>query len=212
MPPVWADFNLSVCLNYRTMQTEPITLEIASNAARLIAEEGLDYAAAKQKALKQMGLSKARLALPDNQLIEAELRLYQAEMQSDFQPQALLRLRQIAGLWMARLASYQPQLTGAVWRGTGSAHSAVHLLLLSDDEKMLEMELINRGIDFAVTEVKHLDGRGMVPALVVYEADIPVVLALYPARNPPTKTRAGQHRYGNAAAVAALLNSPENPA
>ncbi len=187
------------------MQADPLTIEIAATAARLIAEEGLDYAAAKQKALKQMGLAKARVGLPDNELVEDELRQYQAEFQSDSQPQELLRLRQMALRWMQRLADYQPQLTGAAWAGTGSTHSAVHLLLITDDEKMLEIELLNRDIPFDVAEVKHLDGRGMVPALVLQDDDIPIVLALYPERNIPPRSRGGRMRYANTAAVEQLL-------
>jgi hypothetical protein len=187
------------------MQAEPLTIEIAATAARLIAEEGLDYASAKQKALKQMGLAKARVSLPPNELVEEELRQYQAEFQSDFQPLELLRLRQVALRWMLRLADYQPQLTGAAWSGTGSTHSAVHLLLITDDEKLLEIELLNREIPFDVAELKHLDGRGMVPALVLQDEDIPVVLALYPERSIPPKNRGGRTRYANTAAVEALL-------
>lgn len=54
-------------------------------AARLIAEEGLDYASAKRKAARQV-VGQARVAgewLPDNDQIEEEIREYQALFQSD---------------------------------------------------------------------------------------------------------------------------------
>lgn len=189
------------------MSTLTLIDEIAACAACLIAEEGLDYVAAKKKAVKQMGLAKKRVSLPDNDLIEQYLREYQAQYQSDTQPQELLRLRHLAVVWMERLAAYHPHITGAVWNGTGSEHSAVHLILLTDDEKMLEIELLNRGVNFSITETPHLDGKGFIPALVVEEQDVPVVLALYPRRKPPVRIRNGQMRYGNTAALSALLTS-----
>ena len=190
------------------MSTLPLIDEIAACAACLIAEEGLDYVAAKKKALKQMGLTKKHVGLPDNDLIEQYLREYQAQYQSDTQPQELLRLRRLALVWMERLAAYHPHITGAVWNGTGSAHSVVHLILLTDDEKMLEIELLNRGVNFSITEAQHIDGKSLIPALVIEEKDIPIVLALYPSKNPPVRVRNGQMRYGNSAALSALLPSP----
>ncbi len=187
------------------MHSQTLTDEIAATAACLIAEEGLDYAAAKKKAVKQMGLTDTRVSLPDNSLIEQQLRQYQAQYQSDSQPAELLRLRQLALLWMQRLAQYNPYVMGAVWNGTASEHSAVHLILLTDDEKMLEIELRNREIMFSPTEVRHLDGRGFIPAVVVEENNVPVVLSLYSASSVPVRVRNGQARYGNIAALCTLL-------
>jgi hypothetical protein len=41
-------------------------------------------------------------------------------------------------------------VTGAVWRGTATRLSAVHLQLFCDDPKAAEIELINRGVDYDV--------------------------------------------------------------
>ncbi|HMS04776.1 MAG TPA: hypothetical protein PKD73_03155, partial [Burkholderiaceae bacterium] len=51
--------------------------EIAQAAARLVAEEGLDYAAAKRRALRDLGLG-PRTALPDNERVEDAVREYLA--------------------------------------------------------------------------------------------------------------------------------------
>ena len=48
-------------------------LAIAATAARLVVEEGLEYAAAKRRALKELGLP-ARTPLPDNDLLEEAVR------------------------------------------------------------------------------------------------------------------------------------------
>ena len=48
---------------------------IAATAARWVVEEGLAYGPAKQKAVREMGLS-SRQALPDNDMLEAEVLAY----------------------------------------------------------------------------------------------------------------------------------------
>ncbi len=63
--------------------------EIAIAAARMIAEDGADYATAKRKAARQVLGTDSRAAgewLPDNEQIEAEVREYQALFQADSQP------------------------------------------------------------------------------------------------------------------------------
>src|ERR1700733_16224858 len=79
--------------------------EIAIAAARMIAEDGLDYATAKRKAARQV-VGESRVAgewLPDNDQIEVEIREYQSLFQGDSQPALLRRLRRIAIDWMERL-------------------------------------------------------------------------------------------------------------
>ncbi|MEY8689810.1 MAG: hypothetical protein AB9M53_08030, partial [Leptothrix sp. (in: b-proteobacteria)] len=56
--------------------------------------------------------------------------------------------------WMARLAEFRPHLCGAVWRGTATRLSAVHLQLYCDDSKSAEIALLNQGVDFDVGSVR----------------------------------------------------------
>ena len=51
---------------------------------------------------------------------------------------------------MQRLAEFRPHLSGAVWRGTATRLSAVHIDLYCDDPKAAEIALINLGIDYDV--------------------------------------------------------------
>jgi hypothetical protein len=171
----------------RSDAVEPdLKSEIAANAARLIAEEGLDYAAAKKKAVKQMGLAERRVELPDNDEVTLELRLYQELYQADTQPVELAALRATALKWMDRLATHPalaapPLVAGAVWNGTATAHSPIHLLLFASDIKALEFELINLDPDIEPTEVAHVSQSGTVTAMVLQDDGVPVVLALYEA-------------------------------
>jgi hypothetical protein len=141
--------------------------EIAIAAARLVAEDGLDYASAKRKAAKQVA-GETRLAsewLPDNDQVEAEVRAYQAIFHSDFQPALLRVLRQIALEWMERLALFNPFLTGAVLNGTAGEHSDIHLQLFNDSAKEVAIFLLNAGIQYEVHETRHFAGRGLVETL-----------------------------------------------
>lgn len=130
------------------------TVEIAAAAARLIAEDGCDYALAKRKAVRAiLGDGEgARVQLPDNALIEAELRRYLQTFAADSQPARLAALRRLALDWMKRLARFNPHLVGAVLNGTATEHSDVHLHLFTDSAKDVEIALLNAGIEFEVEE------------------------------------------------------------
>ena len=89
--------------------------EIAIAAARMIAEDGLDYSTAKRKAARQV-VGEARVGgewLPDNDQIEEEIREYQAIFQSDSQPAVLRRMREVALDWMQRLDTNWPTMNTA---------------------------------------------------------------------------------------------------
>ncbi|MBI5335879.1 MAG: hypothetical protein HZB72_15045 [Burkholderiales bacterium] len=123
--------------------------EIAAAAARLIVEEGLDYGAAKKRAVKSLGLP-ARSELPANELVEDEVRAYIDLFCADTQPAELAALRELAATWMERLAAFRPHLTGAVWRGTATRLNDIHLQLYCDDSKSAELALIDRRVDYDV--------------------------------------------------------------
>jgi hypothetical protein len=126
-----------------------VTAEIAASAARLVVEEGLEYAAAKRKAARALdrhGLT-AR-TLPSNEEVEDEVRTHLSLFCADTQPAELLALRQLALRWMQRLAEFRPHLAGAVWRGTATRLSPVLIELYCDDAKAAEIALINLGVDY----------------------------------------------------------------
>lgn len=136
---------------------DAVRVEIAVAAARLIAEEGASYGAAKRRAAKQV-LGDDRTSkefLPDNALIENELRIYNELFLSGSQPARLRRLRQLALDVMDELEQFQPYLIGAVMNGTAGEHSDIHLQLFTDNPKDVEIFLLNRGINFEVSETPH---------------------------------------------------------
>jgi hypothetical protein len=119
--------------------------EIASIAARLVVDEGMEYAQAKRKAARSLG---GRVELPSNEQVEDEVRSYLELFCADTQPGELRALRALALRWMQRLAEFRPHLSGAVWRGTATRLSAIHIDLYCDDPKAAEIALINLGVDY----------------------------------------------------------------
>ena len=122
--------------------------DIAAAAARLVVEEGLEYRAAKHRALRDLGRRGA--ALPSNEELEDQVRQYIELFCADSQPAELHALRTVAALWMERLAAFRPHLAGAVWRGTATRLSSVHLELYCDDSKSAELALLDQRINYDV--------------------------------------------------------------
>ena len=131
---------------------EDLKSEIAATAARLIAEEGCDYAQAKRRAVHELFGGERSPVLPDNAEVERELRRYLQLFEAHAHPRLLAALRALALDLMEELAEFEPHLTGAVLNGTATSHSDVQLQLFVDSAKDVEMALINAGIEFDVDD------------------------------------------------------------
>lgn len=202
-------------MNNHTYNTEALRAEIAAAAARLIAEDGADYATAKKKAAKQvLGNTRVRgEVIPDNAQIEDEVRKYNELFFSDTQPARLLHLRKIAARLMEELAQFSPYLTGAVLNGTAGEHSDIHLQLFPDSAKDVEIFLINKNVDFDVSETPHFKGHGdPVETVSFLWQNEGVHLALYETDDVRGALRAGPEgrvMRANTDAVRALIAESE---
>lgn len=128
--------------------------QIAQAAAALIIESGIaDWQFARRKAARQLGLGE-RAGLPDRNQLEAALREYAALYLADEQPGLLDGLQAEALRWMRTLEEFDPELTGPVAEGWAYPGCEIRLELLADDAKIVEIALLNRGID-----VIHLPAR-----------------------------------------------------
>jgi hypothetical protein len=134
--------------------------EIASRAARLIAQDGADVDMARRKAARQvLGDDRPRPnLLPDNLEIEDEVRKYQALFQGSSQPAKLFALRQLAVQVMEQLQQFRPYLTGAVLHGTAGEHDDIHLQLFADSAKDVIMFLLDRDVPIDISETPHFKG------------------------------------------------------
>lgn len=134
--------------------------QIAAAAARMIAQDGADYNTAKRKAARQI-LGESQVSanlLPDNALIENEVRLYNSLFLGDTQPARLLQLRTVALQVMEALEQFNPYLTGAVMNGTAGSHAEIHLQLFAESAKEVEIFLLNKNIDIDISETPHFKG------------------------------------------------------
>ena len=136
---------------------ELLRAEIAAAAARMIAEDGVNYATAKRKAARLiLGQQKVRGdILPDNAQVEEQVREYQTLFLGDEQPERLRHLRLLAAEMMENLAEFSPWLTGAVLNGTAGKHSDIHLQLFADSPKDVAVYLLNANVNYEVSESSH---------------------------------------------------------
>ncbi len=131
---------------------------IAATAARLMAEDGIDdFAHAKRKAARQLGAADSQ-ALPNNDEIEEHLRAYQSLYQSEEQRERLRLLRRQALAVMRLLEPFRPYLAGPVLKGTAGRYSDIDLQLFTDDAKAVALLLLNKGIEYDVSEQRHFAG------------------------------------------------------
>lgn len=136
---------------------DDLKTEIAAAAARMVVEEGLEYGAAKRRAIKQMGLP-ARSALPGNDEIEDEVRDYIAMFCAETQPGELRALREHARVWMQRMSAFRPHLGGAVWRGTATRLCDIYIQLFCDDSKSAEIALIDLRVSYVPRSITGFTG------------------------------------------------------
>jgi len=139
---------------------QQLRTRIAATAARMIAQDGADYATAKAKAARQvLGVDRpAPNYLPDNLQVEDEVRRYQSLFQGPAQAARLKHLRSAALEVMAALAEFRPYLTGAVLSGSAGEHDDIHLQLFADSAKEVEIWLLNRNVDIEISETPHFKG------------------------------------------------------
>lgn len=154
--------------------------EIAAAAARLVADNGLDYGSAKQKAARDIvGTERLpRNQLPDNDEIDEALREH-LQLFDDEHPARLARMRRAALELMRELSRFHPLATGAVWKGIATEHVPIHLQLFHDNGKEVGFFLIDRRVAFDATTVPHFRTGTEVEAFVFEWRGEPVLLSVY---------------------------------
>ena len=115
--------------------TDQLRQLIAQQAARMMAEDGInDFAYAKKKAGKQLGVTESSV-LPTNAEVEEEVRLYHNIYNADEQPIELAKLRKAALMTMQIFERFSPHLTGSVLDGTAGKFSQTNIHLFADSAK-----------------------------------------------------------------------------
>ncbi|MGH8660284.1 MAG: hypothetical protein ACREUB_00810 [Burkholderiales bacterium] len=153
---------------------------IAYLAARLMAEDGIeDYALAKRKAARQAGAPETR-ELPANDEIDEALRAYQQIYHREEHRDRLRALREAAVRAMRDLARFNPHLTGSVLNGNAGRYADINLQLFTDNEKAVELYLIDRGIPYRTAQTRLYSGEEMrtVPVYTVSDHGTDVELTV----------------------------------
>lgn len=152
-------------------------VRIADLAARLIAEHGIhDYALAKRKAARSLGLSEGR-GLPSNEEVDAALIYRQSLYEPEEQAELLLGLRQQALAVMRVFEPFSPTLTGTVASGAVSDHSLIELDINSDSSKDFEQCLVNKNIEFKAQD------KGALMGYLIYSEPADVLVRINPTDN-----------------------------
>ena len=132
---------------------------IAYLAARLMAEDGIeDYALAKRKAARQAGMPETR-ELPANDEIDEALRAYRQIYHPEEHRSRLRALREGAVRAMRVLARFNPHLTGSVLNGNAGRYADINLQLFTDNEKAVELFLIDQGIQYRTAQARLYSGE-----------------------------------------------------
>ena len=129
--------------------------EIAQSAARLMYEEGIsDYARAKRKAIKSLGIAQD-VPLPTNAEIDEALREYHALYADEADAAHLLDLRQAALHTMQILQKFNPHLTGTVLEGTAGPYADTDIHVFAESAKELEIFLLNQNVPYRMDEQQY---------------------------------------------------------
>jgi hypothetical protein len=158
---------------------------IAYLAARLMAEDGIeDYSLAKRKAARQAGMAETR-ELPTNEEIDAALKAYQDIYHPDEHRDRLRELRTIAVQAMREFAKFNPHLTGSVLTGSAGKYADIKLQLFTDDEKAVELYLIDRGIPYRAEQGRVYAGTELraVPVYIIDDEGAAIELTVLRPRD-----------------------------
>ena len=192
-----------------------VRMEVAAEAARILATEGQhNYHAAKKKAAERIGVSE-RLALPSNIEVKDALRSYQALYGGPAHRQNIEKLRRSALRSMQFLDDFQPRLVGAVLDGTASAHSRIALHVFADAIESLILFLVERGTAFSQEQrqIRWYDGGHRIVPLVILElGDLEIEMTVFEPvhlrQAPPSPIDGRPQRRASVSEVECLLSEP----
>lgn len=201
-------------------QLQRLRDQIAVNAARLMSEEGSDnFNYARKKAAQHLGIQNEH-AMPNNEEILTQLKIYQSLYSSADQEKWLYKLREVALKAMRLFKAYRPRLTGSVLLGYAGEHSSIDIQLMADTPEEIASLLMDHNIPYQPGEWKlYFSKRNpkMVPYYQFYAGEHQInliTLSEKQRKNRPVSPLNGQSMpRASIEQLEALLNTPEdNPA
>ena len=194
-----------------------IRMEVASEAARIIATEGQhNYHAAKKKAAERIGVSE-RLALPSNIEVKEALLSYQDLYGGAAHSENLEALRLIAVEAMQHMEAFNPRLVGSVLDGTANEHSRIALHIFSDSTESVILHFLENSIPFSQEQrqIRWYDGTHRVVPLVIFElegsaVELTILQPVHLRQAPPSPIDGKPQRRATLADLQCLLTDAAN--
>ncbi|MGH8543591.1 MAG: hypothetical protein ACREX3_08160 [Gammaproteobacteria bacterium] len=156
---------------------------VAELAARIMADEGVEYYhLAKRKAADRLGI-KAPREVPDNSEIAALLSVYQRLFQAQRQPRWLRAQRETALEAMRLLRLFDPMLAGPVLDGSAARQAMVCLHVFAETPEEVSHFLLEHAIPFTVHERtvrQNSRGRTAYPCFRFMAGEAGIELMVFP--------------------------------
>jgi hypothetical protein len=201
-----------------TRKLKQVRLEVATEAARIIATEGQsNFHVAKKKAAERIGV-KQRLALPSNLEVQDALQHYQRLYGGEQHAGNLEQLRLAALSLMGLLEDFSPRLVGPVLDGTAGKHSRISIHVFCDAPENLILFFLEHGIPFAQEQRQirwHEGSYRRIPVVLLQRQGARAELAVFSPvdlrQSPPSPIDGKPQHRASQLEVECLLNSQADP-
>ncbi|MDH5512797.1 MAG: hypothetical protein OEY27_06255 [Gammaproteobacteria bacterium] len=198
--------------------TKELRQHIASDAARIMAEEGVsDFQTAKRKAAMRLGLPETK-HLPGNDEVDSALQEYLRLFHASRLTQSVRRLRELAAEAMRFLSKFDPRLVGPVLSGTVTSASEIEIHLIADTPEEIGFWLQEHSIPFKQTDRRLRfggDRQESFPAYRFTADNVAIELCVFDrreARESPLSPVDGKPmKRANLREVENLMNEPGQP-
>lgn len=169
--------------------TKNVRLSIASKAAEIIMEEGInDYQYAKKKAVRYLDLDASDI-LPSNDEIDKALINYRLIFTAEIDIDLVKILKTEALAIMAFFADFNPYFVTQIFEGLLPKYPIIQINLFSDNMKEIEYVLLNNNIPFATKDFNISEKRTKkqsvkkIPIILIESGSIPIELKIFEAHD-----------------------------
>lgn len=169
--------------------TKNVRLSIASKAAEIIMEEGInDYQYAKKKAVRYLYLDASDI-LPSNDEIDKALINYRLIFTAEIDIDLVKILKTEALAIMAFFADFNPYFVTQIFEGLLPKYPIIQINLFSDNMKEIEYVLLNNNIPFATKDFNISEKRTKkqsvkkIPIILIERGSIPIELKIFEAHD-----------------------------
>ena len=169
--------------------TKNVRLSIASKAAEIIMEEGInDYQYAKKKAVRYLDLDASDI-LPSNDEIDKALINYRLIFTAEIDIDLVKILKTEALAIMAFFADFNPYFVTQIFEGLLPKYPIIQINLFSDNMKEIEYVLLNNNIPFATKDFNISEKRTKkqsvkkIPIILIERGSIPIELKIFQAHD-----------------------------